>query len=189
MIAQIDVTSRKGGTVMNTQHHQENEIHEKAQAAVPVQHKQIVASEEEQLESTAASLHRWRQAILIILAVALPFIAGSMVRWPWPGAPDFLDSELSFYSVVIATSVSVFIGAALLRSPWALLIIPLAWLGGEFLASVVRPLMEGGWATLQAETHFWDEQRTIILMFIERLYIWTGFGTILGMWLKARQQP
>lgn len=55
-----------------------------------------------------------------------------------------MDSELSYNSVVFAAIVASLVGAALLRSWWALLIVQVAWIGGEFLAAVLRPLAEGG---------------------------------------------
>lgn len=148
---------------------QENKLQQRAQTPPPVKG------------------HRWRDRLLSILAVTLPLVAGSMVSWPW-GVPDIFDAEWVFYTVVVATSLMALVGAFLLRPPWALVIVLVAWMGGEFLGAVVRPLVEGGWPALQAELHFWDVQRTIIPMGASFVFIWTAFGTALRWWLQERQQ-
>lgn len=138
-------------------------------------------------KSIPASPRPWIQVLLPILGVALPLVAGSMISWPW-GVGDIFDAEWVLWTVVVATCLLAFVGATLLRSPWALLIVPVAWIGGEFLGAVVRPLVEGGWPALQAEIHFWDVQGTIIPLGVFPVILCALFGTGLGMWLKGRQQ-
>lgn len=131
--------------------------------------------------------HRWRDRLLSTLGVVMSLVAGSMVSWPW-GVGDIFDAEWILNTVVVATGLLALVGAFLLRSKWALLIVPAAWIGGELLGAVVRPLVEGGWTALQAEVHFWDVQRVIVPMGVAFVFIWTILGTGLGKWLKARLQ-
>ena len=177
---------KKRGTIMITQKHEE-EIQQSAQPASPVEEKQTATSIEKKSKPIPASPQRWIQVLLPILGVALPLVAGSMISWPW-GVGDIFDAEWVLWTVVVATCLLVFIGATLLRSQWALLIVPVAWIGGEFLGDVVRPLVEGGGPALQAETHFWDVQGTIIPFGLLPVIPCTLFGTALGTWLKERQQ-
>jgi hypothetical protein len=173
----------------NNIHWREEEIQQRTQPSSPVGEIQTATSIEKKSKPIPASSQRWIQILLPILGVALPLVAGSMISWPWGGGVgDIFDSEWVFLTVVVATGLAALIGATLLRSPWALLIVPVAWIGGEFLAAVVRPLVEGGWPVLQAEIHFWDIQRTIVPMGASFVFIWTAFGTALGMWLKDRRQ-
>jgi hypothetical protein len=156
---------------MITQQH-ENEIQQKAQAPSPVKQ------------------HRWRVALFSILGVALPLVAGSMVSWPW-GVGDIFDAEWVLNTVVLATIVSAFVGAFLLcfafRVPWVAVFAAAAWIVGEFLAAVVRPLVEGGWPALQAQVHFWDVQGVIIPMALFPLLICAGIGAIGALALGKRR--
>jgi hypothetical protein len=168
-------------------HENEEEIQPRAQPASPVEEKQTATPIEKKSKPMPASPQRWIQVLLLIFGVALPVVAGSMVWWPW-GVPDIFDAGWVLWTVVLGTCLLVFVGAALLRSPWALLIVPVAWIGGEFLGAVVRPLVEGGWPALQAEIHFWDVQGVIIPLGLLPVILCTLFGTGLGMWLKERRQ-
>jgi hypothetical protein len=159
---------KKGGTIMITQQH-ENEIQQRAQAPSP------------------AKQHRGRVALFSILGVALPLVAGSMVWWPW-GVPDIFDAGWVLSTVVVATALLALVGAFWLRSAWALLLVPVAWIAGEILGAVVRPLAEGGWSALQTQLHFWDIQSTLIPMGVAFVFIWTAIGTALAMWVKDWQQ-
>ena len=126
-----------------------------------------------------------------ILGVALPLVAGSMLWWPW-GVPDIFDAVWVFTTVVLGMVLSVIVGAFLLRSAWALLIAPVAWIGGEMLAAVLRPLVEGGWPALQAasENHLWDAEFTLLSLAVTPLILCTLLGTAGGIafdeWLKKR---
>jgi hypothetical protein len=94
----------------------DEEIQPRAQPASPVEEKQAAASTEKKSQPIPASPQRWIQVLLLILGVALPVVAGSMVWWPW-GVPDIFDSEWVLWTVVLGTCLLVFVGAALLRSP------------------------------------------------------------------------
>jgi hypothetical protein len=165
----------------------DDKIQDEKQLPFPVEQKQMATHLDKRSEPTLTSPRRWSYVLLSILGVALPMLAGSMVWWPW-GVPDIFDAEWVFWTVVLGTVLMAFAGAALLRSPWALLIVPVAWIGGEFLGAVVRPLVDGGWPALQAEIHFWDAQGTIIQIGVLPVILCTLLGTGLGMWLKERQK-
>jgi hypothetical protein len=171
---------------MTPQNHGDKIVGE-AQAPISVENKQAGTPHEERLEPTPASPRPWRGMLRSILGVVLPLVAGSMIWWPW-GVPDIFDAAWVLYTVILGTVLLVFVGAFLLRSPWALLIVPVAWIGGEFLGAVLGPLVEGGWPTLQAQIHFWDAQGTIIPLGLLPIILCMLFGTGLGMWLKERRQ-
>jgi hypothetical protein len=165
----------------------DDKIQGEKQVPSPVENKQMATPFEKRSEPTPASPRRWISVLLSILGGALPMIAGSMVWWPW-GVPDIFDAGWVFGTVALGTCLMVFVGAALLRSPWALLVVPVAWIAGEFLGVILRLLVEGGWPALQAEVHLWDAQSVIIplglLLVIPCMLLGTGFG----MWLKERQK-
>ncbi len=162
-----------------------------AQAPTPVENKQTGTPLQERSEPTPASPRRWRDLLMSILGVALPLVAGSMIWWPW-GVPDIFDAAWVFTTVVLGMALSVIVGAFLLRSAWALLIAPVAWIGGEMLAAVLRPLVEGGWPALQAasEDHLWDAELTLLSLAVTPLILCTLLGTAGGIafdeWLKKR---
>ncbi len=162
-----------------------------AQAPTPVEHKQRGIFLEERLEPTPASPRRWKDRLLSILGVALPLVAGSMLWWPW-AVPDSFDAAWVFTTVALGMVLSVTVGAFLLRSAWALVIAPLAWVAGEMLAAVVRPLVEGGWSALQAasENHLWDAEFTLLTLLMTPLILCALLGTAGGIafdaWVKKR---
>jgi predicted anti-sigma-YlaC factor YlaD len=153
---------------MITQQH-ENEIQQKAQAPSPVKEQ------------------RWRVALFSILGVALPLVAGSMVKWPWGGVPE----ESAFFTVILAIFVSVAVGAFLLcfafRAWWVSVFAGVAWIVGEFLASVVRPLVEGGWPALQGQWNFWGEQEIYISLALAPLLLGMALGAAGGFALGKRR--
>jgi hypothetical protein len=132
--------------------------------------------------------------LMLILGVALPLVAGSMIWWPW-GVPDIFDAAWVFITVVLGMALSVIVGAYLLRSAWALVLAPGAWITGELLAAVVRPLVEGGWPALQAasEQHLWDAEFTLLSIAVTPLILCTLLGTAGGIafdeWVKKRKAP
>jgi len=162
-----------------------------AQAPTLVENKQTGTPLEERSEPTPASHRRWRDMLMTILGVALPLVAGSMIWWHW-GVPDIFDAPWVFTTVVLGMALSVIVGAFLLRSAWALLIAPVAWIGGEILAAVLRPLLEGGWPALQAasENHLWNAELTLLSLAVTPLILCTLLGTAGGIafneWLKKR---
>ncbi len=164
MIALIDVTSRKGETIMITQQH-ENEIQNKAQAPAPVKQ------------------HRWIVVLLSILGVAVPLIAGWEMQWPWV-ALDYATTNW-FLVIVGVVGVPVAVGAFLLcfvlRAWWAAVFAGIAWFVGGFLASVVRPLVEGGWAALPASQQgFWMSMGAWFVIWFVPLLIGMLIGGAVG---------
>ncbi len=153
---------------MITQQH-ENELQQRAQAPSPVKE------------------HRWRVALFSILGVALPLVAGSMVKWPWGGVPE----ETAFFTVILAIIVSVAVGAFLLcfafRAWWAAVFAGVAWFVGEFLACVVSPLVEGGWPALQGQWNFWEFQSMVISLALMPLLIGMALGAAGGLALAKRR--
>jgi predicted anti-sigma-YlaC factor YlaD len=162
---------------MITQKHEEMQQGEHISS--PVEEKHTTTSREERSLQALPSLRRWVAVLLSILGIAMPLVAGSMVSWPW-GVGDVFDSEWVFNTVVLSMAVFVAIGAFLLswvyRAWWVALLAPLAWVVGEFLGAVVRPLVEGGWPALQAQQHFWDAQGVVIPMALVPLLLCAGFG-------------
>jgi hypothetical protein len=162
-----------------------------AQAPTPVENKQTVTPLVAASEPTPASPRRWRDRLISILGVALPLVAGSMIWWPW-GVPDIFDAAWVFTTVVLGMVLSVIVGAFLLRSAWAILIAPVAWIAGEILAAVLRPLVQGGWPALQAasENHLWDAELMLLSLAITPLILCTLLGTAGGIafddWSKKR---
>ena len=145
---------------MITQQH-DNEIQQKAQASSPVK------------------LHRWVVVLLSILGVAVPLVAGWETAWPWVA----LDYATTNWFLVIAgvVAVPVAVGAFLLcfefRAWWVAVFAGVAWYIGRILASVVRPLVEGGWAALPAyQKDFWAGEGGIISLALMPLL----FGMALG---------
>jgi hypothetical protein len=167
----------------------DDKIPGEAQAPTPVENKQTVTPLEAPSEPTPASPRRWRDRLMSILGVALPLVAGSMIWWPW-GVPDIFDAAWVFTTVVLGMVLSVIVGAFLLRSAWALVLAPVAWIAGEILAAVLRPLVQGGWPALQAasENHLWDAELTLLSLAITPLILCTLLGTAGGIafdeWLK-----
>lgn len=139
---------------------------------------------------------RRRGSARLLLGVALPLVAGSMVWWPW-GVPDIFDSGEVLLTVVLSMVLGTAIGAWLLglRLPgaWGALLAPLAWIVGEVLAAVFVPLLEGGWPALQAQEHFWDAQAVIIQLALLPLLVCAGVGAtgalILGAVVKRKASP
>ena len=91
-----------------------------------------------------------------------------------------MDSGWVLLAVALSLMVSVAVGTLLLswefRTRWVLLVAPLAWVVGELLGAVVRPLIEGGWPALQAQEYFWQSQSGILPMALVPLLLGTGFG-------------
>lgn len=168
-----------------------DKILDAARAPIPIENKQTKTPLEERLERIHASPPRWRDRLLSILGITLPLVAGSMIWWPW-GVPDIFDAAWVFTTVALGMVLSVIVGAFLLRSAWALVIAPVAWIGGAILAAIVRPLLEGGWPALQAasENHLWDAELTLLSLALTPLILCTLLGTAGGIafdkWLKKR---
>jgi len=90
-------------------------------------------------------------------------------------------------------ALSVIVGANLLRSAWALVLTPVAWIAGELLAAVLRLLLQGGWPTLQAasEQYLWEAEFTLLTFAVTPLILCSLLGTAGGTafeeWVKKRK--
>jgi hypothetical protein len=114
----------------------------------------------------------------------------------------------AFYMSMLFEGVflSVFVGAILLRSWWALLVVPVACAAGWILASyILWPLLYGwegygtgygpGWSAVQAEFEIgipWRELGIIIPLAAPLVIVCTVLGARVGVflseWLKKRRQ-
>ncbi len=170
----------------------DDEIRGEEQAAIPVENKQTATSLEGRSGPTPVWPRRWVSLLMYFLGVVLPMVAGSMVGWPW-WVGDIFDAEWVLNTVVLVMALSVFAGAFLLRSWWAFLIVPVAWIVGEILGAALAPFVQGGWPALQAasENHLLGVQGMILLFAAAPLFFYTLCGVVCGIaferWLKKRK--
>lgn len=82
----------------------------------------------------------------------------------------------------------------MLRSWFAVLIVPFAWLVGEVMGAVLHPLVEGGWPALQVELEsgfFWMSLGWLELAVLP-ITLCAALGTVVGVflskWLRKRRQ-
>ena len=123
----------------------------------------------------------WRRTnpLLVILGIELPLLGGFWV-WnnPW--------SYVMF--------LSVFIGALLLRSWWALLIVPVVFAIGVTLGILLLPFLQGGWPALQAILGSGMVEGMDFLFFLgtPAVIILTALGAALGVglskWIKRMRE-
>jgi predicted anti-sigma-YlaC factor YlaD len=142
---------------MISQKHEDN-MQQGGLRAPPVEEKQATTVSEGRSRHTPASPPRWIVVLLSIIGIALPLVAGSMASWPWGLGGIPLNEWI--LAIVVPVVVPVTIGACLLcfafRTWWVAVFAGVAWIVGEFLAAVVRPLAVGGWPELQAtQGYFW----------------------------------
>lgn len=161
-------------------------------APLPVQEKQPEAPHEERAGSTSAPPRRWIRVLLPILAVALPLVGGFI----WGGIGDIFDSMWLFLTVVLGCGLLALVGAALLRSWWALIIEPVAWAVGWILGALLIPLIQGGWPALQDRfTLIWENTQILVIMLqvaslplLSGTFLGTVGGITLKPWAKQWQQ-
>lgn len=153
------------------------------QVSSPVQEKQTAAPHEERAGSTSTPPRRWIRVLLPILAVALPLVGGLI----WGGIGDIYDSMWLALTVVLGCGLLACVGAALLRSWWALLVEPVAWAAGYILGALLFPLIQGGWPALQDTiTFMWRENIFVMILQIASLPLLLGtfLGTVGGITFK-----
>lgn len=152
------------------------------EATSPPREPQPATANEKPSQEVSAPPRSGKRLFVMALGVALPLIAGTMVWWPW-GVGDMFDSGWVLFTVAVAGGVLAFAGALLLRTPWALLIVPAVWAVGEMLGLGVATLAAGGdWE------HFWDTTLMIVWLVILPLALCAGLGSLLGKWLHQRRQ-
>ncbi len=161
------------------------------QVSSPVQEKLIATPREEQVGSPSTPPRRWIRVLLPILAVALPLVGGLI----WGGIGDIFDSMWLVLTVILGCGLLALVGAALLRSWWALVVEPVAWAVGWILGALLIPLIQGGWPALQDSfTFIWRENIFVMMLEIASLPLLLGtfLGTVGGItfkpWAKQWQQ-
>ncbi len=100
------------------------------------QHEQVRPSEKKHWVIPEGDWQRTHM-LLLILGIELPLISG---LWVWNNDP---------WGTVMFLSVAL--GAILLRSWWAVLIVPIFFAIGIALGMLFLPYLQGGWPLLQAQ--------------------------------------
>jgi hypothetical protein len=122
-----------------TPHMHDDTTQEVEQLPPPVESKSIATPlVERPSQPTPTTSRRWIGILLTILGILLP-LAG----WPWYRLGyegDFIP-PLPF----VGTVLSLVVGAALLRSWWAVLIVPAVWSAGSALAGYILQPFIWGW--------------------------------------------
>jgi len=150
-----------------------------------------MTANEERSQQTPTLLQRWILVLLCILGVAMPLVAGSMVCWPlgWPFGVE-ISIETTLLMMAVLATVGAFLLGFAFRAWWAALLVPIAWIVGDFLGSVVRRLVDGEWPF--GNEHFWNVQSGFILVALVPLIILGIIGVAGGIrfrrWWEIRQQ-
>jgi hypothetical protein len=144
---------------------------EQSEQMPPVEKKQWLIPEEE-----------WQRTniLLVILGIEFPLIGGF---WVWNNYP--------WYYVMF---LSVAIGALLLRSWWAMLIVPVVFAIGVTLGILLLPFLQGGWPAAQASLGSGMVEGLDFLLFlgtpavIVLTAIGAAIGVRLGRWIKRMRE-
>ncbi len=118
------------------------------------------------------------------LGIALPLVAGTAFWWvpSLMGYADVMDDPTTGSVVLGLTVALAFAGGALLRSWWALLIVPAAWLVGQALTQVFMSL---GTANLDWSALLPMSGSILLLVGLPLLFS-AGLGVLVGQWLARR---
>ncbi len=150
----------------------------------PVEDKQIATPLEKRSKNTPASPRRWIGILLSIVGIVLPFAAVFMTTTLVKDRAISNVDESTLTLMILGMFLTMCIGAALLRSWWAILIVPVACaVAGILGLALYWPL---------SDEHFWDATSTLLLMasvpatFCAALG--AGVGVTLSNWLKQRRQ-
>jgi hypothetical protein len=180
----------------------------------PAENKHMGAPLEKRPEPTPASPRRWKGVLLSILGIGLPFVVGFLNGWPWQYMSESAVQTNSFLNAVLLVGIalSAFVGAALLRSWWAILIVPVSCIAGWILAGILSLLVYGwycgnipditcpasgwygpGWSALQALSEtgvLWRELSSFLLWGVPLLLFLATCGVFysgrLSNWLQQR---
>jgi len=192
-------------------HMHDDKTQNEEQILSPVENKQMATPLEKRSKPTPASPKRWIGVLLSILGMVLAVAGGFLYGWPWWNM-GVSETNWSFYTLLfVGIALSVVVGAALLRSWWALLIVPIACVAGAILAGyILDPLIYGwtcvsveelhficpplalnayvpGWSAVQAKFgSFWIDMSTWLPIMIWPLLIGTALGAWLGVSLNKR---
>jgi hypothetical protein len=136
---------------------------------------------QEELQAVRGSLFmigekrwQWMNLLLRILAIELTLIAGLWV-WNNQWAPFLF--------------LTVFFGALILRSWWALLVIPAVFAFGIALGIVLLPFIQGGWPALQSLLASGFEGLDFLLYLgIVPVILLTALGAFLGVKVLSTPQ-
>jgi protein-S-isoprenylcysteine O-methyltransferase Ste14 len=108
--------------------------------------------------------------LLLILGIEIPLIGGF---WVWNNDPWYYGLFLT-----------VLLGALLLRSWWALLIVPVVLAIGIALGILLPPLLQGGQSALQERLESGLEGVDILLVLgTPAVLVLAAFGTVFGVFL------
>ncbi len=133
---------------------------EQSEQMPPVEKKQWLIPEEE-----------WQRTniLLVILGIEFPLIGGF---WVWNNYP--------WYYVMF---LSVAIGALLLRSWWAMLIVPVVFAIGVTLGIFLLPFLQGGWPAAQASLGSGMVEGLDFLLFLgtPAVLVLTALGAAIGV--------
>jgi len=175
----------------------------------PVENKQMATPLEKRFEPTSSSPQRWIGILLFILSIVLPFAGGFLIGWPWQYRDAVEMNEFFIIMIFGGEILAVFVAAraSLLRSWWALLIVPVAWSAGWIMAGhILLPLVYGwycrnisditcpysgsydpGWSALQAwfETGIiWRDLGIWLPLAILPIILCTALGAGVGVFLR-----
>jgi hypothetical protein len=144
---------------------------EQSERIPPVETKRSLMTEEE-----------WKRTnlLLVILGIEIPLLGGF---WVWNNDP--------WYYVMI---FSVAIGAFLLRSWWAILVVPVVFAIGVTLGILFLPFLQSGWPAVQAILGSGMMEGMDFLLFlgtpavIVLASIGAAIGVLLGKWIKRMRE-
>lgn len=161
---------------------QQEERQQRAKAAVPREEKQTATLIPSPSRPASASPRRWIDVLLRILGIALVFADGFLFGWG-------VAAENVGYMLVLGM-LMVLVGAFLLRSWWALVIVPVVFVVGNVLGELWVPLVQRGWPawppTLQAAIHWSPTVLLLILSLLVSLLLGTGLGIVFKQWWEQR---
>ena len=151
---------------------------------MPAEESALPPTEKKQPKST--SFRQWVSIVMYIIVmyiggVVFPLVGGFLFGWlGWGGA---------FFENVLIALLFAFIGALLLRSWWALLIVPVADLVGWFVGGlVVPPFMVGGWPAVQEYIAYYfsgfQYDIMIYVIWVLALIVTASIGTAIGKRLQ-----